>query len=172
MNRFRRFVAGLNLTDFTASELLTKTDRTHNHEPPERIWPNVAPTILVLQKLRTEFDIRITLTSVYRSYEYNRRLRGSARRSQHTAFNAIDFVPARRAVLDDMAETLIDWRGQWISSPERFDRAEVIVEERPVPTADLQWKQQGDQWSFMFKGGVSLYSNFIHVDTRGYDANW
>lgn len=31
----------------------------------------------------------------------------------------------------------------------------------------LKWRREG-----RFKGGLGLYSIFVHVDTRGYNANW
>ncbi len=30
-------------------------------------------------------------------------------------------------------------------------------------------KLRRDGW---FKGGIGIYSSFVHIDTRGYDANW
>ncbi|MEM7443945.1 MAG: D-Ala-D-Ala carboxypeptidase family metallohydrolase [Pseudomonadota bacterium] len=172
MADFNHFVSSLNLANFSAEELLVKTQRPLNHRPEEVLWPNIAPTILVLQKLRTLFGVGIVLTSVYRSYEYNEQIPDAGKRSQHIAFNAIDFVPANPNLLDDMAETLIAWRGDWIGSPQKFDRSDVIVEGQPIPNEKLEWKTDGGNNLFKFRGGVRLYGSFIHVDTRGIDANW
>lgn len=172
LNRFKTFVTGLGLAHFSYEELLAKIDKKHNHAPEPEIWDHIAPSILLLDKLRADMGMAIRLNSVYRSHEYNRRLSGSAKRSQHIDFNAIDFTTSNRDLLDDMADLLISWRGEWIAAPAQFKRTDVVVEGRPVPTKNLEWNGTGSGHAFRFRGGVRLYSSFVHVDTRGYDANW
>ena len=171
-DRFKTFVTNLGLAHFSHQELLTKIDRKHNHPPEPEIWDHIGPSILVLDKLRAEMGIPIRLNSVYRSYEYNRRLSGSAKRSQHIAFNAIDFATSNRDLLDDMADTLISWRGEWFAAPAQFGRIDVVVEGKPLPTNKLEWRGTSSDRAFKFRGGVSLYSSFVHIDTRGYDVGW
>ena len=168
---FRDFVDELNLANFSANELLTKTGNTGNSRPPERIWENIGPTILLVQMVRSHFGVPIRLNSVYRAEPYNRRI-GGAKYSQHQAFNAIDFRPSRRSLLDDMDEFLMNLRGKWIDAPRKLDRVGVKIGSKSVPTRPLEWRTSGGKTQFKFAGGVSLYSSFVHVDTRGINANW
>lgn len=61
-----------------------------NHLPPEDLWPNIRPTVIVLDKLREKIGAPIQTLSIYRSPAYNDRI-GGASASLHMAFNAIDF---------------------------------------------------------------------------------
>ena len=168
---FNDFVNELNLANFSASEILTKTGNTGNSTPPEAIWDNIGPTILMVQLVRTKFGVPITLNSVYRSETYNRRI-GGAKLSQHQAFCAIDFRPSRRDLLDDMADWLISQRGKWIDAPREYNRADVQIGGKSIPSKPIDWRKNGGQTQFKFAGGVSLYTSFVHVDTRGINANW
>ncbi len=172
INAFKTFVSGLRLSHFSAEELLTKTDRVHNHQPERSDWESIAPTILILDRMRSEMGVSINLNSVYRSHEYNRRLRGSGKRSQHVAFNAIDFTTGNRALLDDFTDKLISWRGEWFDSPRQYERSDIVIEGRKIPRQELSWRDRRGVHQFKFNGGVSLYSSFVHIDTRGYDAGW
>lgn len=171
-NDFDAFVAGLGLRYFTSDELLAKTDRAFNTAPPARLWANIAPTILVLDQLRDDLGAAIRINSVYRSHEYNRRLRGSVPLSQHVAFNAIDFSPRGGVSLADAAERLFAMRDRWFSAPSQFSRAEEVVETRAIRNRPLVWRDEGSGPEFRFRGGVSEYSNFIHIDTRGENSTW
>lgn len=77
------------LRHFSAREFTRYFERTGNSYPPRRIWPNILPTMHVLDDLREELGVPILLTSTYRSPEYNRRVGGAAR-SQHMEFRAAD----------------------------------------------------------------------------------
>lgn len=168
---FKKFVDELGLSNFSADELLTKTGNTGNAQPPKAIWDNIGPTILMVQLVRTHFDVPISLNSVYRAEAYNRRI-GGAKYSQHQAFCAIDFRPSRRDLLDDIADWLTDKRGDWIDAPREYKRADVKIGAKSVPFAPLEWRKSGGKTQFKFAGGVSLYPSFVHVDTRGINANW
>ena len=87
---FEDFVAELNLSHFKPKELLKHTERDKNERPPDTMWGNIVPTILILDKLREHLEVPIYLTSVYRTPEYNATLRKAARLSQHQAFAATD----------------------------------------------------------------------------------
>ena len=168
---FKDFVAELNLANFSADELMTKTGNTGNSKPPMAIWDNIGPTILLVQMVRSHFGVPITLNSVYRAEKYNRRI-GGAKYSQHQAFCAIDFRPSRRDLLDDIDAWLTDLRGSWIDAPRRYARADVKIGGKSVPYKPLEWRTSGGKTQFKFAGGVSLYPSFVHVDTRGINANW
>ena len=168
---FKDFVNELQLANFSADELMTKTGNTGNSKPPEAIWDNIGPTILMVQLVRTHFGVPITLNSVYRNETYNRRV-GGAKYSQHQAFCAIDFKPSRRDLLDDIADWLVARRGKWIDAPREYTRADVQIGGKSVPFKPLEWRTSGGATQFKFVGGVSLYPTFVHVDTRGINSNW
>lgn len=99
-NTFQEFVDELNLRHFSAAELLTKGGSHHdsehpgyglNTDPPRNLWMNIVQTIELLDAFRESIGKAITITSAYRSPEYNATLEGAAANSQHTYFRAIDF---------------------------------------------------------------------------------
>lgn len=48
-----------------------------------------------------------------------------------------------------------------------LDIAVVGHSPKEVYTLLLQWRREG-----LFVGGLGLYSTFVHIDTRGYNATW
>lgn len=172
MSDFTQFHASLGLSNFTPTELLTKTDRPSNSVPPQGIWDHIAPTILVLQQLRTRFGTGITLNSVYRAHEYNKRIPDAAPLSQHVAFNAIDFTIDDKSRLPQLHDMLVAMWDEWFVAPRRFTRTDVRVKGTPIPSQPLTWRQQGGRDQFRFRGGVKLYNRFIHIDTRGVNGSW
>ncbi len=172
MPSFADFHAALHLANFSAAEFLTRTDRPSNSVPPESIWDNIGPTVLTLQNLRTLFGASITLNSVYRAHDYNRRIADAARLSQHVAFNAIDFTTADQSRLPALHASLLALRDTWIDAPRVFGRAVVRVNGDAIPSTPLQWRSSGGKDQFRFRGGVKLYNTFIHIDTRGQSVDW
>ncbi|MEM9735791.1 MAG: D-Ala-D-Ala carboxypeptidase family metallohydrolase [Pseudomonadota bacterium] len=168
---FEQFVETLGLTHFSAEELLTKTTNAENEPPPAEIWEQIAPTILIVQEVRTRFDRAIRFNSVYRNIPYNRRV-GGVKLSPHIAFCAVDFRTTNETVLAEMYHYLNGRAGSWIDAPRRFARSQVTVDGEAISQQPLEWRRQGGQEQFMFRGGLSLYSTFIHLDTRGFDARW
>ena len=139
---------------FNAREFLVKggshSNRHHrayglNTDPPPELWPNILPTVRVLDTLRERLGYAVVLTSVYRSPPYNRAI-GSSNPpdprvqdgigSQHPRFTAADF----RGVAGTSEE--------WAAELRRM-------------------RSQG-----VFRGGIGVYSTFVHVDTRGVNADW
>lgn len=160
---FRRFIDGLKLRWFEAEELLIGVDRQGNHFPPPELWPNVVPTIVVLDELREHLGKPIVISSAYRGPVYNRRV-GGAIRSQHLVFGALDFSVSRMSA-EAVGEVLKAWRGLTFNCP-RFERLEVP----PVPFKPLQKSDGGTM--FKLAGGLGVYTRFIHFDTRGVNATW
>lgn len=102
---------------FTAAEItrFARNSRgaVRNGMPPEIIWPNILPTLFVLEQLRRKLGKGITITSAYRSLPYNRALK-SPDNSQHVSFRALDFVVSGASPAVVKA-ALLGWRidGAW-----------------------------------------------------------
>ena len=169
---FSALVSTLNLANFTAAELLTRTDRPTNSVPPQTIWQNIAPTILVLQAARTLFGGSIRFNSVYRSERYNSHISDAAALSQHIAFNAIDFAPTNAGGLTALHGIVKGLRDTWVAAPRRFGRAQVAVVAGNIAFTPLEWREVAGRAEFRFRGGLKLYNTFIHIDTRGVNVNW
>jgi uncharacterized protein YcbK (DUF882 family) len=62
-----------------------------NKAPARSLWPNIVPTLRVLDRLREEVGKPINISSTYRDKPYNRAI-GSGDGSQHVKFTAVDFT--------------------------------------------------------------------------------
>lgn len=138
------YIDGLGLTYFKGRELTPFWTRrcrnVSNSVPPQNLWKNVAPTLVVLDKLRSDLGVPIIITSSYRSHDYNRCV-GGVSNSQHLYFRAIDFV-ARGGTPDRWAAKLRSYRGR------TFNVSGI--------------------GNYTFRGWVGVYSQgFVHLDTRG-----
>ena len=162
---FHEFIARLNLRNFTAEEILIGTGREGNRIPARELWPNIVPTLLVLDEVRDRFMCPVTITSCYRAPEYNRRI-GGKRLSQHQAFRAIDFVVSRTDPSEVQA-LLRHWRGAHFESPVVIEHHAVPIGADFIPSIPLQGER-----GFFFAGGVGCYETFTHLDTRGVNADW
>jgi N-acetylmuramoyl-L-alanine amidase len=149
--KLEQFIDGLGLRFFAGSEFTPYWSRARNGVrngvPPESTWDDIVRTLVIMDKLRADLRSPIHVLSTYRSPDYNRVI-GGERNSWHTKFNAIDFTcgtasPARWSTI------LKSYRGQSFRNP--------------VTGTD-----------FTFRGGIGIYPNrsFVHIDTRGNDANW
>jgi len=108
---------------------------------PEDLQMNIIPTILLLQAIRNDIQKPITIDSTYRSPQHNADV-GGKQNSLHMQFNAIDFWA------DVNLEKLYNniCHGKY--------RVNLIWEDKlTMVTPELM--------------GAGLYSNFIHIDTRG-----
>jgi hypothetical protein len=149
-DELEQFIDGLNLQSFRGSEFRPYWSRVRgsvrNSAPPRSIWNNVVQTLVVLQRFRSEMGAPVRLTSTYRSPRYNRAV-GGVSNSQHVQFRALDFI-CDRGTPRDWMQRLREYRGQTFNHP-------AIR-------------------SFEFRGGIGLYvsSGFVHLDTRGSDADW
>ena len=77
---------------FKATELLSRSpnNRAKNVEPPQELWPNIILTLKLADKIRDIIGKEITITSAYRSPEYNASLEGAKPNSEHVQFKALD----------------------------------------------------------------------------------
>ena len=91
---YHEFISGLYLRHFTPEEFVSYTNQIRkgiiNTPPPASLFSNIIPTIWILDLLREKVQKPITLTSIYRSPNYNRAV-GGVSNSQHLRHNAIDF---------------------------------------------------------------------------------
>jgi N-acetylmuramoyl-L-alanine amidase len=144
------FIDGLGLRYFKGSELTPYWSKTRgnarNSAPPQNLWNNLARTLKVLDQLRSDLHVPITITSSYRDVDYNAAV-GGVTGSEHTKGLAIDFV-ARGGTSTQWGKKLKTYRGKTFSLP--------------------------NIGSFVFHGGIGIYvsRNFVHLDTRGTDADW
>ncbi len=143
------FIEGLKLRYFKGKEFTPYWSRTRsgvkNSCPHESLWPNIAKTIIVLDEIRHLAKQSISITSTYRSPAYNKAVGGEGN-SFHMKFNAIDFQCSKITPLSL-------WRIARSLRGKRFDL-------------------RADGATFIFRGGLGLYPTFVHIDTRGNDANW
>lgn len=169
--QFNAFVGKLGLQHFSSDELLVKVGsmpgRPTNPRPDKQLWPNLVPTILVLDALRAELGRPITLLSVYRAPEYNKAV-GGVEKSQHQDFRAIDFRCSGRSP-SQMAEVLRSWRGRPFASPVPL---KLVGKLAPLDTDGLKVNQTAQGLAFVFAGGIGVYNTFVHLDSRGINNNW
>ena len=145
---FERFVDRLGLPNFKGAEFTPYWTRVRNgvsnSAPDDDLWENVVPTLVVLQRFRTETGSPVQLLSTFRSSRYNKAI-GGATHSQHTQFRAIDFTVSSGTPAQ-WARRLRSYRGDEFTNP------------------------LGG--SFTLRGGIGVYSGFVHLDTRGTVADW
>ena len=149
--QLEQFIDRLGLRHFKGSELTPywtrKRGKVSNAMPHESLWPNIVPTLIVADELRERMGASCTILSSYRSPAYNEAVGGEAA-SFHMQFRALDITFARG--------TPVDWQAMALS------------------LRGKKFKLPGNGGSFVWKGGIGLYrrQQFIHVDTRGYNADW
>ena len=171
--RFEQLIAAVRLQYFSAHELLVKvptgTNDFPNPMPPVRLWDNIIPTAVVLDDLRQQLDAPVTLLSGYRSAAYNAHV-GGERFSAHQDFRALDFTAAA-GTPREWADMLRQLRGKQYRVPLRLELVEVNA---PLKPAGLNLHYEGDDTVFTFQGGIGVYTSkhFVHVDSRGYKADW
>lgn len=116
-----------------------------NSVPPVELWPNVLRPLAVLDELREFLGYEIVITSSYRSRTYNAAV-GGASGSHHLHFRALDFV-GRHETPAKWHQALAGMRGDMFGGSNGVPR-------------------------FRFHGGLGIYKTFVHLDTRGTDADW
>lgn len=172
---FENFVAPLNLRHFQPNELMVATENVRNNvrntEPPQALWGNIVPTILILDRLREFLGVPVHLKSVYRAPTYNATIENAAPRSLHQAFAAADIWVGRPTENPVTPRTIYEilrlWRNQWFQSPVQIKTAPVEVPRGWTPHAPLNVREADGIHEFEFQGGIFRYDNFVHIDTRG-----
>jgi len=150
-DQLEKFIDGLGLTHFKGREFTPYWSRIKNNVsnsvPPKSLWPNIARTLVLLDRFRSEIGVPVRLLSTYRDFDYNKAI-GGAGGSMHMEFRAIDFTCASGTPAS-WAQKLRGYRGQVFRDPHTGD-------------------------DFRFRGGIGVYPNshFVHIDTRGNDADW
>lgn len=148
--KLEAFIDQIGLKHFKGHELSYYWDAVRggvkNHIPDEKLWSNIVKTLIVADRLREITGSPLRITSSYRSPEYNAQIAGAASGSWHMKFNALDLIPAQ-------------------CSPDELWHAAVKLRDSKIaiPHTDE---------SFIWSGGIGRYPKFVHIDTRGYDANW
>lgn len=158
----RNYLAAMEFRHFSPAEVMVNMDNDLNREPPRELWPNIVPTMVVVDAMRAELGVPCRLSSVWRAIPYNQNI-GGARRSSHQAFAAADCHFAGVSGYD-AADLARSWRGRWFELPPAY-LADPRVDSglapyRPLPVG------------FRFAGGVGGYVSFVHIDTRGINAGW
>ena len=156
LNQFKaRIDSWPGLPNFSGDEvtrlLYNRCNGLQNSVPPSRVWDNIAPTLAVLQRLRTDLGTPINMTSVYRHPDYNTCVRGVPNsfhtlRTDNKSMVAIDFY-ANSGNPRAWTRKLRSYRGQNFTNP-------------------------ATGRTFTFAGGIGTYDTFTHVDTRGYNSNF
>ena len=168
---FDTFFKSLGLRHFSSDELLVNVgphaDRPNNPLPAKTLWPNIVPTILLLDALRSELGKSIVITSAFRGPAYNTAI-GGRPTSQHQDFRAIDFKCSGRSPVA-CARVLRSWRGRPFSSPVSLD---LVSKHAPLAAAGLKVNKTAQGTAFVFSGGIGVYNTFVHVDCRGTNNNW
>lgn len=130
------------ITNFTESEILN--GYSENNIPVDLI-PNIAPTLRLLQLIRTDIGKPIIIHSAYRNKAHNDSVKGKSN-SLHLVFNAIDFAPTNTTV-----EELEDIHIRFLQMKYVFNFTFLGTNFRISPRLC----------------GIGLYQTFIHIDTRG-----
>lgn len=165
--RLHNLILQWNIHHFSGPELLEKAWTTHgnalNEPPPPEIYENIIPTLTVLDEIRATIGKPITIHSAYRNPAYNAAV-GGERHSQHLAFRALDFScdtlsPERLAKIAD------GLRGRRFGLPWQVP---IKAYGQPLDVAGLDIDPTGFRW----RGGIGVYPTFVHIDCRGYDADW
>lgn len=198
LDDFREHFEALDLEHFAPDEFLRGMNYVRNgvsnSPPPRKLWDNFVPTAFLLDVLRRVIGTPIVPTSVYRAPDYNSQLRGAAPYSTHKGFMACDFVlpqgeievPTSGEWCDSEAETetlrgpamyrrvadlLRSFREHRFDVPVEFERVDPGGE--ICPFYELQTYNIADGGrGFRFHGGIHAYQTFVHLDTRGVDAEW
>ena len=99
--KYQEFIEGLSLKHFKPEEVTIQGKRVRNGVqnslPPEHKWEAIVPTLWIADLARRQLGFSLTITSAYRSPDYNKAV-GGAVRSQHLANTALDLIPSKGQV--------------------------------------------------------------------------
>ena len=142
MNVIQKIIADNSITNFSEEEILNGYPEKNI---PVNLIPNIAPTLKLLQLIRTDIQVPIKINSTFRNVSHNDHV-GGASNSLHLSFNAIDFAPVgcTPESLQHIYNDLL--RGKY--------------------AVDITFKGSSIHVTHL-KCGFGLYHSFIHIDTRG-----
>ncbi len=142
MSLIQKIIADNSITNFTEEEILNGYPLRNI---PSGLIENIAPTLKLLQLIRTDIGKPIIVHSTYRDKNHNEEVGGKPS-SLHLSYNAIDFAPVETSFsqLEAIYHSVL--RGKYA-----FD---FTFHGKPFKMNNLI-------------GGVGLYDTFIHIDTRG-----
>jgi len=148
VQQLEQFIDSLGLRYFKGREFTPYWSRVKNGVknsiPHESLWPNIVQTLIIADEVRHKLGAPMAVTSSYRSPAYNKAV-GGAPASLHLRFNALDLSCSSPAKAAAIADSL---RGKVFANP------------------------TSGGGTFIFAGGIGTYPSFVHIDTRGYDADW
>lgn len=92
---YREFLATIPLRHISIHQVVRchfkKRGEVTNQLPPEELWPNIVPTLLLADELGHRLNAPLLeITSAYRSPEYNAQIQGAAEGSYHLRNQALD----------------------------------------------------------------------------------
>lgn len=112
---FKAWYDKQNIHYFAAQEFTSYFDvhrrGVSNSAPPDVLWPNILPTLRVVDALRAHFGRPIVLLSSYRSPSYNAAIDGAATKSYHKTFQALDIAVAEKSPRQ-VFDVLNKWRDE------------------------------------------------------------
>jgi len=116
----------------------TRKEIENGKDIPPDLYPNIFPTMIILDEIREWYGKPIYINSSYRSPEYNHAIGGSSK-SLHLEFNAIDFT--------------ILFKLDLLKIYTHLHNLDLKHHFKHLPRPGCM--------------GLGLYKNFIHLDTRG-----
>jgi peptidase M15-like protein len=112
--QLEEFIDRLGLRHFKGNEFTPYWSSTRkgvkNSIPHESLWPNIMPTLIVLDEFRERLGVTINFNSTYRSPAYNAAVGGEPA-SFHMQCRAIDFR-GDSGTPQEWAKQLRSWRGK------------------------------------------------------------
>lgn len=119
--------------------------KRHAGFPEPDLWPNIVPTLKVLDAVRRSMGTPFTVTSGYRSPEYNRSV-GGAPNSLHVQFSAVDIWVRNRTPAEVKAAILRVLGEEFVS---RFMGVGVYFSNGfvHVDTRGLTQDMEGSAWT-------------------------
>jgi len=93
---FEDWFARQGFRHFNAAEFTTyfnlRRRGVRNSAPHRSLWPNIVPTLRIVDELRAHLGKPIVILSSYRSPAYNAAINGAASKSYHMQFMALDIA--------------------------------------------------------------------------------
>lgn len=172
---FAQFIESLKLKHVTLEHVLGTTGKAPNAMPVVALWQNIVPTLIVLDAVVEKLGGKLQVNSTYRNAAYNSVV-GGAKRSQHTAFRAVDFS-IKGKTPESIAEAVKSMRGLQFTAPIAHLQITNVIAGLPSPPplnlSALSFNSTpAGTTTFVYHGGVQDYDSFVHMDCRGDDVSW